>query len=187
MRSPGYNQQKDRPKAVFSVALMEFFEIRLHGTRRSSADHRTQPPQLNLCGASKPCGVKRSVPSEKVIRRCRRDTPRDRVHWVVLQPWNIRGSSGALSTGQPPFSQALPPNRHFGGQLQSKQPDQIARRCCVVRSGTIGLSDCRGARERNGEVRTEQRADRDCQGARLDQRGMAGCHYRRGGKDAGTR
>src|SRR5580700_3156780 len=35
-------------------------------------------PKSNLCGASKPCGVKRSVPSEKVVRRCQRDTPRDR-------------------------------------------------------------------------------------------------------------
>jgi hypothetical protein len=88
MRSPGNKQQKDRPKAVFSVALMEVL-------KPGYMERATPPPIIvpsrpksNLCGTTKP------VESKKLFRRRNSSSVADATHyatahWVALQPPNI--------------------------------------------------------------------------------------------------
>ena len=107
------------------------------------------------------------MPNRRADARCSAPGPAFENHLAILRP-------------DAPVVKA-PLNRHRAGELQSNRLGQYPA-AFLNRGQQRGVSDCRNQRERDRQVRTQQRAHCDCQGPGLDQRGLAGGYYGRGGK-----
>jgi hypothetical protein len=115
----GTAKQKDRPKAVFSVALI---------ASESGYVERAIPPPIytqfpHVLIYAAPAG---SVESKNLFHGRNSTSVADATH----ERARMR---------RPAFNQGVPLNRHFNGKLRSKQQDQIHRGCFGgVSDGGVG-------------------------------------------------